>query len=309
MKKVLTYFIIVLLFVSSAYPTYAAGNARRGKKQTITASNKTFCVGSKNRSLGAKSKTRMSYKSSNSSVASLNSKGQLTAKKPGTARITITAKATATYKSAKKAITITVVPKGTSISSLSSPREKTFRVAIKKGSGISGYQVRYGTKSTMTGAKAFTTSSLKKDITIAAVKEQDVRYYVQVRTYKRVNGKNYYSSWSSKRSVTVKKHSHIWRAQYQTIMHSETGHYETQLVSIAYDEVISEEWRTYCNGCNADITDSVATHPCDASYHNKPNQITTHHPAVTKNVWVVDQPAWQENICIGYSCSSCGTTK
>ncbi|WRK55524.1 hypothetical protein SD457_12525 [Coprobacillaceae bacterium CR2/5/TPMF4] len=35
---------------------------------------------------------------------------------------------------------------------------------------------------------------------------------------------------------------------------------------------------------------------------------TIHHDAVTKQVWIVDQAAWDETVITGYKCS-CGATK
>lgn len=44
-----------------------------------------------------------------------------------------------------------------------------------------------------------------KDFLNGFIKEKLPKYYVQIRTYKKVSGKNYYSSWSSAKTVTTKK--------------------------------------------------------------------------------------------------------
>ena len=281
------------------------------KSQTVTASNKTYTIGSKNRSLGAKAKTGLSYKSSDPSAVSVSAKGEVTAKKVGAYKITITAKSTKTYKSAKKVITITINPKATTISALSSPSEKKLSVTVKKGSSVSGYQIRYATSSSMAGAKTATMTGTNKTFSLSEVENKDVKYYVQVRTYKTVSGKKYYSSWSTAKSVTVKGHSHLWTEIYETIQHEATGHYETRVLEEAWDEPV-KEWRTICNGCGADITGN-ADHIfwCSpGSYHIAYIQVDTiHHDAVTGEVWVVDTVAWEEKILIGHKCMGCGATK
>ena len=77
--------------------------------QTIsgtTTFNKKY--GDKAFSLGAKAKTKISYKSDKTSVAAVDSKGNVTIKGAGTAKITITAVAGNGYKEAKKTVTVKV---------------------------------------------------------------------------------------------------------------------------------------------------------------------------------------------------------
>ncbi len=93
----------------------------------------------------------------------------------------------------------------TSISSLTA-RSKGFKVNWKKVSSASGYQVQYATnkkfiftKKTSTITKKSTTSK-----TLSKLKGKK-KYYVRVRTYRSINGKKYYSSWSTAKAVTTKK--------------------------------------------------------------------------------------------------------
>lgn len=113
------------------------------------------------------------------------------------------------YKTVKGSKTIVINPKGTSISKVSGAK-KAFTVKWKKQSSkmatstITGYQIRYSTSSKMTSAKTKTVKGYKytsKKITKLSAKK---KYYVQVRTYKTVSGKRYYSSWSSVKSVKTK---------------------------------------------------------------------------------------------------------
>lgn len=101
--------------------------------------------------------------------------------------------------------TFIINPKGTSISSLAA-LSKGFTAKWKKQSTqTTGYQIRYSTSSSMSSAKNVTVSknsTVSKKVTKLKAKK---KYYVQVRTYKTVNGAKYYSSWSAKKAVTTKK--------------------------------------------------------------------------------------------------------
>ena len=80
------------------------------QNQKVTASNVKLTTGQR-KNLGAKARTRLSYKSSNPKVVTVDKKGNLTAKKTGTAKIKITASASGTYNKASRTITVTVVKK------------------------------------------------------------------------------------------------------------------------------------------------------------------------------------------------------
>ena len=129
-------------------------------------------------------------------------------------------------------------------------------------------------------------------------------------------------------------HTHSWEAVTKTVHHeaeTKTVHHDavtkTETVTVvdkeAWDEPIYE-YRTICNKCGKDITDSVDYHyafECDGSYSNKKVQVgTKHHDAIThqeertvvvKPAWdetVIVKPAWDETVITGYKCS-CGATK
>ena len=80
------------------------------QNQKVTASNVKLTTGQR-KNLGAKARTRLSYKSPNPKVVTVDKKGNLTAKKTGTAKITVTALANNTYNKASRTITVTVVKK------------------------------------------------------------------------------------------------------------------------------------------------------------------------------------------------------
>lgn len=78
------------------------------QNQKITASNVSVYY-KKGRYLGAKARTGLTYKSSNSSVVSVNSKGYIVGKKVGAAKIYITAKESSVYKKTTKTVVVKVI--------------------------------------------------------------------------------------------------------------------------------------------------------------------------------------------------------
>lgn len=77
------------------------------RNQKITAKNVTVNVG-KTASLGASAKTGLKFKSSNNAVATVNSKGVVTGKKTGTAKITIYTNGNSVYNKASYTVTVKV---------------------------------------------------------------------------------------------------------------------------------------------------------------------------------------------------------
>jgi hypothetical protein len=102
--------------------------------------------------------------------------------------------------------TFTINPKTTSLKKVTSAKTKTLTVKWKKQAAqTTGYEIQYATdkkftknKTTVTVSSAKTTS---KTITGLSAKK---KYFVRIRTYKTVNGTNYYSEWSDAKSVKTK---------------------------------------------------------------------------------------------------------
>lgn len=92
------------------------------------------------------------------------------------------------------------------IKSVKNVKGKKAKVTLKKKiTGANGYEIRYSLKKTMKSAKKVT---IKKANTLTATiskLKKAKTYYVQARAYKTVNGKKYYSSWSGKKNVKIKK--------------------------------------------------------------------------------------------------------
>ena len=154
--------------------------------------------------LKPKAKGKITYKSNNTKVATVNSKGKVKIKGTGKVTITITAKETSAYKKQTKKVTIYAVPGKRDIKKLSSGKKK-LTVQWKKDNRSDGYQVQYSTdkkfkknvKNVVIGKKQTTKQTIKKLKT-------GKKYYVRIRSYKKINGKKYYGTWSSKKTVKVK---------------------------------------------------------------------------------------------------------
>lgn len=89
---------------------------------------------------------------------------------------------------------------------------------------------------------------------------------------------------------------------YQTIHHDAVGHWETQVIQEEWDQPIYE--RKIIGNQTGRIYNSLAEFDNqreDGSYHVGDVQVgTTHHDAVTQQVWVVDQEAWDQTVIVGY---------
>ena len=108
---------------------------------------------------------------------------------------------TATTSQVKKAVS---KPKSTNTKNIKTAK-KAISVTWKKVGGVKGYQIQVATdkkfkknKKTVTVKKQKTTKTTVKKL------KAKKKYYVRVRTYKIVNGKKVYSSWSKVKSVKTK---------------------------------------------------------------------------------------------------------
>ncbi|MEI3502267.1 MAG: Ig-like domain-containing protein [Anaerovoracaceae bacterium] len=122
-------------------------------------------------------------------------------KNVGKAKVTVTGKGS---YAGTKVKTFRIVPEGTSISKVTKGK-KQFTVKWKKQSTqTTGYQIRYSTSSKFSKAKTVT---VKKNTTASKVVKKlkaNKKYYVKVRTYKKIGNSTYYSTWSSSKTVKTK---------------------------------------------------------------------------------------------------------
>ena len=122
-------------------------------------------------------------------------------KKVGTYNVTIAAKGSYTGKATAS---FTVNPKGVTKFKVTKAK-KSFKAKWKKNkTERSGVQVKYSTKKSMKNAKTVKAKGASVKAKKVKKLKKKTKYYVQVRAYKTVGGKTYYSSWSAKKAVKTK---------------------------------------------------------------------------------------------------------
>lgn len=126
--------------------------------------------GNKAFSIGAKAKTAMTYKSSNTKVATVDSKGKVTIKAAGTAKITITAKATSSYKAATKTLTVKVAKAAPVLKTKITSKNVSYN-ALRKKAQVFTLGASVSSKGTLTyaktaGSSAFTVNKTNGKITV-----------------------------------------------------------------------------------------------------------------------------------------------
>ena len=154
-------------------------------------------------SLGAISKTKKSYKSSNTKIATVSAAGKVVMKNPGKVTITITATSTSQYNSAVKKVTFT--------SSLKKPvlvakaySGKKIKLTWSKVPGASGYKIYIYDPAKKKYVCRLTKGASVKSVTHKGLKAGRT-YKYKVRAYRIVNGTKVYSSYSTVKSVKAKR--------------------------------------------------------------------------------------------------------
>ena len=118
-----------------------------------------------------------------------------------------TYKAVVTFKgmySGSVTKTFKINPKATAVTGLTKGKNQFTAKWNKRTEQVTGYQMRYSLKSNMSSAKYVTVKNNKTVSRTVKNLKAKKKYWVQVRTYKTVNGTKYYSAWSTKKSVTTK---------------------------------------------------------------------------------------------------------
>jgi hypothetical protein len=88
---------------------------------------------------------------------------------------------------------------------VTSTKKSQIKVTWKKDSQATGYQLVYSTSSKFNSSK---TVNISKSSTVSKTISKltaGKKYYVKVRSYKTINGKKVYGSYSKVKTVTVKK--------------------------------------------------------------------------------------------------------
>ncbi|MCI7333765.1 MAG: Ig-like domain-containing protein, partial [Oscillospiraceae bacterium] len=107
------------------------------------------------------------------------------------------------YSGSKK-LYFSILPQGTSIESLSASSAGFTAKWKKKTNQITGYQLQYSTSNSFKSVKTITIKKNSDTSRSVSNLKGRTKYYVRVRTYKKVGNKNYYSSWSSAKTVATK---------------------------------------------------------------------------------------------------------
>ena len=91
------------------------------------------------------------------------------------------------------------------IKSATNSASKKMTVKWAKNAKANGYQIQYSLKSNFSGAKSV--SADKNSIVTKTIGglTKGKKYYVRLRTYKKVGSKKYYSTWSATKTVVIKK--------------------------------------------------------------------------------------------------------
>ena len=181
----------------------------RKASQTVTVKEKTVTAAAgKTVSLKAKAsgKGKLTYKSSSTKLATVNTKGTVTGKRAGKVTVTVTAGETKNYKKAVQKVTVYVTPQKMGTAALSSKQKGKLTVKWKKLAGVSGYELEYSTSS------KFTVSTTKKVVLKSSASTKTIsklkagkKYYVRIRAYKSMGGKKYYGAFGKASVITVKK--------------------------------------------------------------------------------------------------------
>lgn len=140
------------------------------------------------------SKEKVTWSSSNTKIAAVNSSGVVTAKASGS--VTITAKTASGKKASCK---VAVRPSWVPGKIIYYKSDGKLTVSWDKDTTVSGYQVQIAANSTFTNnlTQKTISSNLSTGYTFKNLKKSS-RYYVRIRSYKKVNSKTtYYSPWSS----------------------------------------------------------------------------------------------------------------
>ena len=91
------------------------------------------------------------------------------------------------------------------ISSVTNSASKKMTVKWAKNAKANGYKLQYSLKSNFSGTKTVTLSKNTQVSREIGNLTKGKKYYVRLRSYKKVGSKYYYSTWSPTKTVTIKK--------------------------------------------------------------------------------------------------------
>ena len=116
----------------------------------------------------------------------------------------VTVKGKGSYSKASGTAKFKINLKKPTFSYAKSTKRKSFTTTWKKTGGNSGWQVQYSTnKKFRSGVRTVNLKVNNTKLTIRNLKNTK-NYYVRVRSYKKVGRQNWYSGWSSVKSVRIR---------------------------------------------------------------------------------------------------------
>lgn len=118
----------------------------------------------------------------------------------GTAKVTVSLKG---KYSGKITASFTINPPKTSLSLAKSTSAGKLTLKWKKVSSADGYQIQYALKKNFSGKKTVNVSRAKTVSKKLSGLKKGKTCYVRIRTWKKVSGRKYYSSWSGKKKVKI----------------------------------------------------------------------------------------------------------
>ena len=187
--------------VTPQEPTVSNVNLSVGRKTVKVAyAKKTL-----NLNIKAEKGASVSVKSANKKVVSIDKKKRAVICGTGKTEITVTASLNGKKTTVLK-IPVSITPIRQSAPALKSSKSRQMTVSWKKDTRATGYQIMYSTEKKF--RKNVKTVNIKKyKTTRCTVKKlaRNKRYYVRVRSYKKVSGGKLYGSWSSTKNVKIKK--------------------------------------------------------------------------------------------------------
>ena len=145
-------------------------------------------------------------------------------------------------------------------------KSETFTIKWKKKTNIAGYQIQYSANSKF--KKGNKTIKIKKVKTLSKKitgLKPSKKYYVRIRTYKIVNKKTYYSSWSKKKNVTTKNCEHCTNNSNHSIKCGNIGMWFGSRREVdTYFSSVCNTWGTKYK--NEEITWEEYTKNCPQGY-------------------------------------------
>ena len=187
--------------VTPQEPTVSNVNLSVGRKTV----NVAYAKKTLNLNIKAEKGASVSVKSANKKVVSIDKKKRAVICGTGKTEITVTASLNGKKTTVLK-IPVSITPIRQSVPALKSSKSRQMTVSWKKDTRATGYQIMYSTDKKF--RKNVKTVNIKKYKTIhCTVKKlaRNKRYYVRVRSYKKVSGGKLYGSWSSTKNVKIKK--------------------------------------------------------------------------------------------------------